>query len=198
MGNKTLKNKTMLKLVGIGAAAMLLSSCSGSVTVSGGEPEWKPSLSQSAEVPAETVALLEKAEPQFKTDKFSATFVPLGERVDTTKNQKVATFAVSANLPANCLGEDGESFADDGGSGTCLDFTFGAATERVEQEGKDYKLPLHSTVDTAFLKTTNGASIVEISSPVDAEKYIIHIVADGGSVMLNPVSGEVLSDSSKR
>lgn len=184
-------SKAMEKMSGVAAAALLLLCCTGS-GVQGEYDDWKVSLVQSTDVPSDAIALAGKTSPQFKSNRYSATVVPLGQSVKD--GFKITRFALSADLPRNCRSSNGKTYVPDGGmdgSDPCLDFTVIVAGPKVVEEGAGAHLSRVRS-GLSYVETPHGMSIFEFSSPLDTDKIVVNFLTDGSSSLINVLTGEVM------
>jgi hypothetical protein len=124
-----------------------------------------------------------KVDPQFKSGKYTAALLPLGQRVED--GDRVTRFALSLNLPKNCF----STITDKAhGRGDCVDFTYTAVSSpRSAPEGG-----VRASNNVVELQGTRGVSVLEMTSPQDAETVVVAFSVGDKRLALDPATGEVV------
>lgn len=182
--------KLAMSLAVASSAVLLLSGCATEHSISAGNSnsvEWQVSVSQSSEsdrIPDDVFDRVVKVDPQFKSGKYTAALLPLGQ--ETVSGKKVTKFALSANLPKNCFTTTPDKNV---GKGDCVDFTFAAGSPKVNG-GR-----ANTASDIAEIKTLRGVSTFEMTSPEDTDVLVVAVHTGEKLVRINPKTGEVMGGS---
>lgn len=184
---------SMPKVLAGAAAVLLLSGCAAENSISssaGGDPNWQVTIEQTYDtgiaapkIPTDVFDRVVKVDPQFKSGKYTAALHPLGQSV--VDGSKVTRFALSLNLPKNCFGPVPDKSH---GSGDCVTFSYTATGSRGSGSGPEGGVSTSSNV--VELQGTKGVSVLEMTTPEDAQALEVSFEVGGKRVSIDPLTGK--------